>query len=540
MAVEFQQYTNFLVDAGLYRPNPTVPNQPSTTAFYLRTLENVPQKILDHLVGTNFDYFETLEQQKIHLIASENLANAINAAILTHPICAELRQRVEEDGPHGIGHLRRNEKIVKHIDAKDRALRADSGYRYFAFCGYMANRMHDLVQAWTHSKNGHDEGAALFALGTLSQIQTPLPQDIWDDLTWGTAYVCKYHSYPEKMPKIEELIANGFLDPQELLNDVKRAAEKKGKDIYSFFPPFNLIKDYIESIEREEIHPPYFSQEKIAALNKRAMVFIAADKLDSLYPVDLSSGRTVLTNVYRPLWMPIGEQVLSIHEEFEARRRRSDGRESECDLDRYIYELTRMEKFHAISPVVNTLFRQGLRQKAIFLRNAIDKFYQGDFYPFTYVYEKMLREMIDGMLIQAEVDGKDRIKILRYEPLLRLQYAQNEIGKKNPELIKSFNYLHFIYTKEQTNLQDALRLKHQGLVVGLGGISALEPIHQRSLILFDEVTQWQNKNIPSYGVELKPKTSIVTPYFPPVGSGSYWINNPHNPEQYGILFRSNN
>jgi hypothetical protein len=405
------------------------------------------------------DYFNLDENHANHLNFSEMLSNLINEDLLEEPVCEDLKDVLDQNLDHGYNHIRRVEKWYKTFYKNDKTLRSDIYSLYFAPSAYLSMRFHDLVEVSTKKKDGHDTAAGLFALGYLSGIAplvigaSDIPSEDWEKLTWGTAFICQHHSKPEKSlggKTPESILEDGLLDPKKMLESTEDMAKKAGFDsIYSFFPPLMLIRTQIENIasgnfrqspwysrgmltrltERDKSKPSKVEIEEfmrrqkneIQGLVRQTFLFTASDKLDGLYPADLSTSRTVLTRPERVFYAKMGEYP-SLSDEYEIRKKDGGGQESACDLNRLLFEISRTGAFTNISSWLSFIYSYILEKKGEYLlRRVIPGFLNGDFRPYLDAYDNLQRDTVRALLLKGGIESDYAAIISTMESSLMLE-----------------------------------------------------------------------------------------------------------------------
>ena len=417
------------------------------------------------------EYFQQDYATEVHFQLSEQIANWININLLAEPECQSLREKLNESPDHGRDHFRRLEKWYKKAQAKDKSIRTDTAYLYFSPSAFLSEKMHDLVESYSGQKEKHDGAAALMALGYVLRSlplahdvvrdfsdgkYTDFPSEEWVKIAWGTAFMCLHHSKPELMPSTDDLLARqapaddgnkpiGIFDPKELLNAAEYMMQEANKKklaqeetpfrtVEEFFPPYALIRTTIQAIQNGTLEVPVFNELEIEGLKKQTRLFAAADKLDSTYPADLSAVRTFQTRPERVFFLRM-EREMELEEELEERIKRGAGHESPCDLDRFLFEMTRTKTFDDMSLIVKRWYANGLRMKAQFLYEGISALLESDSAIFLRAYEHMERDMARAILIKAgyeeglaagiatihdrdlrRVEVEDRLESQRFDP----------------------------------------------------------------------------------------------------------------------------
>lgn len=363
-------------------------------------LANIPARI-----------FEADDRSKTHLLFCERLANNINQEFFADPLNKELRDSVDTNLDHGYNHFRRVEKWYKEIIKNSPELRGNVPFLYFAPDGFLAVRFHDLVQLHTGQKTGHDAAAALLSLGFLLSPEhlenPPIPRSDWEKIAWGSAFVIRHHSDPEVTKELPSAdFRNGkYLDPQTLLAETEAMAEKAGKNLYDFFPPFESVAPVIEAIRQGEIkRPPPLTDSEAKGLLSQTLIFAAADKMDSLHPAELSSTRTILTMPNRRLYVQY-EEPFAEGSELAHRAAKGGSHGARTDFDRYLYEITRHEPFVGQSAWLSNVYNKVMLTKATFLRQAFPALLSGDFGPILDVYDRLERDTVMHLLRRANVAG---------------------------------------------------------------------------------------------------------------------------------------
>ena len=116
----------------------------------------------------------------------------------------------------------------------------------------------------------------------------------------------------------------------------------------------------------------------------------------------MSAARTVLTRPDRDFYTDNGRDE-KLNDEFNARVSDGKGHESSCDLNRLLFELTRIGSFEGISPWINVRYSRALLHKGEFLYNAIRGFLEGDFQSYLQAYEDLEDDMTRTVLVKAGV-----------------------------------------------------------------------------------------------------------------------------------------
>lgn len=364
----------------------------------------------------NEAYFSSDEQIRNHLQFCEALAYVINQHFMGLTETRGLKGLVENSFHHGIDHFRRAEKYSKAEDASNTLFRRDPNYLYFAPSRYLALYFHDLVEVYTGEKEYHDSGSALLTLGYLlnmydhvrdltssSQNGSFIPQEDWEMIAWGTAFICRYHSKPEKTPQLESLLKDGILDPQELLRDAVAAAQKNHVSLFEFFPGYKSAASIIQQIQNNSLRVPQFTREKIEGLLKELQVTAAADKLDDTHPAAEAAARMNLTVPDR-VFLDGSYFHLSLAEEYERRRQDGGAHRSSCDLNRILFMLSRTGVTSGLS-WSSQMMRVGLKRRAEFYQQAIPGFLVGDFSTYLSPYETFVQREMHALLIKAGVDS---------------------------------------------------------------------------------------------------------------------------------------
>lgn len=409
-------------------------------------------------------YFETDKLVEDHLNFSETLANLANDDLLNNPWTWDAGEILEENLDHGFNHIRRIEKWYKLFYEKDKSLRSDIYSLYFTPSVYMADRFHDLIEVTTKRKTGHDIAAALLALGYLSSLTKfltgtgarEIPIDDWEKIIWGTTFICHHHSRPESSLKSvtpDQLKDGDILNPQQMLEATKEMARKADhSDIYTFFPAFNLIKETVTEIEEGKFrHSPWFSKNElremiqvdteqaplmvdeiyerekreIEGLVKQAFLFSAADKLDGLFPDDLSTSRTTLTRPERDFYVRTAEQFDSLEKEFNHRVEDGGGPESSCDFNRLLFEISRVGTYEGISGWLSYIYSYLLEEKGRHMLKVIPAFIEGSFWPYMDAYDNLERDTIRALLVKSGVSALDA-KMVSTE---RREFMISETGR---------------------------------------------------------------------------------------------------------------
>lgn len=383
------------------------------------------------------EYFQKDFSIELHFELSEHIALWLSHNLLAAPESQSLRKALDQSPDHGEDHFRRLGKWYKKGQAVDKMIRADVGYLYFSPSAFIAKHTHDLVETYSGQKEKHDGTDALLALGhTLQSIDlvdaalsdfsngkfSEFPRDDWNKVAWGAAFICQHHSRPELMPSTEDLLEMqsrkegqlgyvGIVDPLRLLKDAEymleeangkrlERGEKAFTSIEEFFPPFRLIRDFIQQIRDGVVEIPQFDEKEIEGLKKQTRLFAAADKLDSTYPAELSAVRTFQTRPDRPFFVRL-EGDMTLEAELRERIRLGSGHESPCDFDRLIFEMTRVKTFTEIGIVVQRWYANGLRSKGKFLKEAISRLIDGDGDVFLQTYENLEGDMAGALLKKA-------------------------------------------------------------------------------------------------------------------------------------------
>jgi hypothetical protein len=368
------------------------------------------------------EYFTRDYQIEHYLQFSEQLSNMVYEHLADEPSGRLLINAMESDPQHGYEHTRRLEKWYKADLKHDKAFRSNPEVLYFSPSAFMGTRFHDIVEVINGIKEGHSEASGLFALGYLLQSRhlaneavsgfnneqrNEFPLHDWMKMAWGTAFICIHHTRPEQMPSTEDIMIQGVFNPEELLSLVEKTAKEHHMPIEKYFPPYKLIRETIQKIQDGALEIPVFTKEEIEGLKLQTRLIAAVDKLDSNYPPDLSAVRTFLTKPDRPFFLRI-EGALSLEEELQERPLRCRYQEAQCDFDRYLYEITRTQVFEGVSPILSVWYADALREKGVFLDEAISALLNGDGSNFLSPYEHLEKDMT---LVILEKIGRNDITI---------------------------------------------------------------------------------------------------------------------------------
>lgn len=427
-----------------------------------------------------------------HMKESEIFAEIIIEDILSQPECRELAFNFLTSIHHGINHNRRGGRWLKAINANDRVLRTDKSYLLFSPSAFISIWSHDFAEVETGIKEHHDAAAALFILGYLHENKTRLfdlyksktfyeqdnsiPDEEIEKIIWGAAFINLHHSKPEKVQDIDSLVMNGLFDIKELITAVEEEASKQGMTIYEYYKPYNSIRDFIESVKSTGYKSPRFTYKESLGLYHQLLAVAAADKLDSNFPADLATTRMLLTKPNRIAYRKMAG--LSSEAEFKARVLDGSGQESECDLNRILFELTRTKSFD-FSPWVTRAFQVGLVKRGQFILEIYPEFLKGNFEPVLKCYEKLEADIIKTTLTIAGIDdsvikstlqinskhkrraeiAEEYLKGKRIDPH-SFQYAleQLEIERQTISiaLVKKFNLLGNIEETEIIHIKELL------------------------------------------------------------------------------------
>lgn len=361
-------------------------------------------------------YFVNDKYRENHLQYSEKLAYTLNQMLLSESLSSELKNRIELSLHHGYNHFRRVEKYKKAIDAHDVELRSNADYLYFAISGYVAIYFHDLVEVYTREKRHHDSGSAILTLGYMLQKRDQIaaamgsdtiPDEVSQKLSWAAAFICLYHSKPEEVAEVDDLLKNGLFDAKQILKNIEETARLHGQNIYTFFPPFKLIENVINDIKANKLTIPTFSKNELEGLIKMLRAIAASDKLDATYPVGLAATRMILTVPDRPWYIRL-EGDNTLEEELEVRKQGAAGSNASCDFDRILYEITRAKAFTGLSPWVSFLYSHGLTERAKYFTKVIPAFLDGNIESYLEAYPDLLQTELKAIMMKIKIP-QDRI-----------------------------------------------------------------------------------------------------------------------------------
>lgn len=466
------------------------------------------------------DYFSHDKQIEDHLQLCEGLSNTINRWFLDQPVCSELLMKVETNPDHGYSHFRRVEKFIKEIFAKDKSLRNREDLLYFVPALYLAIRFHDLVEVYSNQKEGHDSAAALLALGVMREAKDVVqgfiggyagkghfPDKDYEKLTWATVYMCRHHSKPEDMPSQKI-----HLDPAELLADAEKMAAKTGKNLDHFFPPYLIMSKTIEEIRNGALDMRGLKEWKlqdVEALQLMTRILAAGDKLDGYIPEGLSAARTVLTRPERDYYVE-AEDYKDLREEFDTRVLDGKAHESNCDLNRLLFELTRTGSFEGISPWINVRYSRALLHKGEFLYKAIRGFLEGDFQSYLQAYEDLEEDMIRTVLVKIGVSKGAIADVFKFSDAPRHKMVVQLLKDNhiNPQIIDTLLYG---LRGESLRVADSLAQKYKKLQGNLNGKTK-----EKILKLVEMAIDIQRKQVVKYPGPLE---KLKPPY-----NGYYSIN----------------
>jgi hypothetical protein len=437
---------------------------------------NIP--VFLKLTGQDFPFCAKFEDKREYLQKyiqiAEIISNSLNREMLQDPICHDLSEKIETSFDHGYFHFRRNEKWMKDIWAKDLELTTNPYNVVFTLSALISNRTHDLIEVGTGKKESHDAAAALFALGVYSKMYQsaadlskafdiridPISEGDWQKIVWAAAFINANHSKPEKAPGIEMLENQNLLDPAKLLQQITETANKSGKTIYEYFPQFEMMRDYIDKISVGEIISPKFNKSELQAIKKQLVVMSGADKLDGIYPADLSATRTTLSKSKRIYWNRM-DSGLSLEEEFDIRRKDGGEQESTCDLNRLIFELSRVDLFQEAPPYLWWLMHYGLKQKAVTIRDLTTSFVNGDLSAYENIYKLHEQNTIQAMLKKAGVDPTEAEIISKIKDEdYRVAGVHSAFNRFHKDPIVADQILSLVH-KERDKVLSAIKLKYE-------------------------------------------------------------------------------
>lgn len=413
----------------------------------------------------------------------------------------------EDHIDHGYSHLRRVEKWYKLIQHEDHAGRLDEAYQRFSLSAFLAIKTHDLVYLGSHIKEHHAQAGALFMLGYLldhydelavnSEHGIQMNHTEWEKVAWGTAFIIAHHTKPETIRAdiVDTGPIEGILDPGELLTTVEAYCASNGLSISDYFPPYNSIISTLGKVTNGTLTAPRFTQQEIQGLVKQAKFMAVADKLDTTYPPELVVPRTLETKPERPFFLPLSDYYLmeiankqgneydpvssaqlqsrDPHLALKHFARSKLGLNIDpdtmspqqlidceiavrgwfaaegialCDMDRFLFELARSDMFHGVSAFVSRFIPDVQRKKASFLRNAVERFVNGDPTAFSSGFAN--RAMIDraaffnslplevrgGQIAQQSIDECVRPFALEGEKVTDIAYRKLDWMAAHPTL----------------------------------------------------------------------------------------------------------
>ncbi len=419
-----------------------------------------------------------------YLQATEKIENLVNDVMLHEPICDKLRDMVERSPHHGRPHFRRIEKWEKWADKHDTAIRHSPVHLYFKVPEKLAKRGHDLVEVLTGKKEGHDAAGALFTFGYMMEnvdtlvpiineelgLTYPITLDDWTAWAWATAFICEHHSKPEKMSTIAHLVQQGVVDPAEFLRKTEDMAQKYGEEsIYTLFPPFAIIRPFIERIRERKILPYRgFTQNELDALRTRGFRFSAADKLDGTFPADLAGARMILTRPDRAFYERMSKPGLTLLEELDARVQDGGAHESSCDLNRILFELTRTQALGEFPSHVRHAFRVGMQLRSSYYLRAIDALLHDDTVPFLESYESLERHEIVALL------GKIGVQEIESKVVVQMS-EEDDRHRSVRALLKKYGY-------DGAAFDDVLyKIHNEKAIVGQALLAKIQLLRERSV-----------------------------------------------------------
>ena len=334
------------------------------------------------------------------------------------------------------------------------------------------------MEVYSNQKEGHDSAAALLALGVMSEAKDVVqgfiggyagkghfPDKDYEKLTRATVYMCGNHSKPEDM-----VLQQILLDPIKLLETAEKMAAKAGKDLYEFFPPYTIMSKTIEAIKNGSFKTTgsqEWTLQDVEALQLITRVLASGDKLDGYIPEGLSAARTVLTRPDRDFYTDNGRDE-KLNDEFNARVSDGKGHESSCDLNRLLFELTRIGSFEGISPWINVRYSRALLHKGEFLYNAIRGFLEGDFQSYLQAYEDLEDDMTRTVLVKAGVSRGAIADVFKFSGAYRHEKVIHLLNDNhiNPQIIDTLLYG---LRSESRGVADSLAQKYEKLQGNLDG-----------------------------------------------------------------------
>ncbi len=359
----------------------------------------------------------------------------------------EIREMQEEDSKHGSTHLGR-------VDAWYRQFVFQSNLQEIPFFSdYIdatadAIQLHDIVEVVAQDKINHAEYSAMYSIAADTLIQKnfdmhkaqmgrmDLSMEQWIKYKWAKAFMIRYH-HPEDIPSTEHILQHGLFNVFEL-NDF--VGDFSGK-----FPPFKNVQSAIPLLLNEE--PPTFSREEVEAIRMQAYLLAAADKMDQLTPIRLSSNRTIKLNPERALYTDENyKRGWKPSEEFKLRREQGSMSECDDDLSRFLFEMCRTDAFADAPEIVQVIYGRALREKTYFLRDAVREFMNRNFEPFVSIYDEMHDVTKDNILYGLGFKQKGRESILwdshghkRYDSDRRIKYFLEMYGFDSALLDKTIS-----------------------------------------------------------------------------------------------------
>lgn len=340
----------------------------------------------------------------------------------------------------------------------------------------------------------------------------------WRKMVYGTAVMCLHHSNPERFVDEAEKVKEGtpsstLLPLRDIVHTLDDAASREGVSIEDIFPPFSIpgLKERIQAIrEGSFVLEPSFDPKETVGMSKAVQIFAAIDKLDSIHPPELSTNRTFLTMPDRELFLPLhqfmerGKEIngkavdriiakmkddlpqfhpvidsfiasleagkidewhreesisrIATRLEYELRIRFADSFRSPDDFSRLLFEMQRVE-FTGLSGWLTEAFRQGIRGKVRFVKQAINSMIDGDFTPLTAVYDKIGTAAAPSRTAMVDFAGQEKKELER-----ALQHKHNLLlpHLDNPGLAAHLQNLVQV-GEAQTNLPPSLPFSFSGL-----------------------------------------------------------------------------
>jgi glutaredoxin len=463
----------------------------------------------------------------------EEISNQMYTAFRKLPGNEEVDQLIETNTHHGFTHHRRFEKHLKEFFKKEPAFRRNPNQLFNILSQLISIRFHDVLELFSDGKVLHTEGGALLMLGFFSQNREIFNQilekmniDKPDDSTWSkiitSAFItCLYHSKPKLLKEVQKKITtkdniniNNLLVNEFSMSNLYKTLSKL-KEKHSNKP--NLIKfinegyNYLTKNKDNRIFD-LNEFDKVVDLIESAKLFAAFDKLDSVFPAELSTIRTFITmkDKFRPFFEPMKNIVydkkgaikpeilkLSTHcpycqravdrlikkkvsfdsletlnDEYYLRLALAEGPSSPDDFSRLLFETQRLDFPDDLPEWLKAAFKYTLIEKGTFLFDMVPKFLtSGDIEIFHQVYYLAETELLIEYLSKFGIKEEDIKSTVRSYSELTTETDKNEfisniikdlrqIGMEPFDISTNIKALRH----EQSQLEETLAAKKEHLI----------------------------------------------------------------------------